>query len=438
MIRIKLTNGHSTDTHQVRNAFLFGSEAKRTFQRRVAQRPAWKQISFVTSHADVLLLPDGVSMPSRSSWSALTKEARHEVVARLRRVFQLNPASSTQDVWTRLYEKPLSRLLTRKVQEEFRRSSHVLWVSDIEKVPPLTPTPSLKTRKTTSLKRSVSVSRTKQIKTIPPTHTLPVVTLRKDLWQYEEPTPLNGFFLLRKLNGIRAIWSGEAMFSRSGNVLDVPERIRQYLPTGIPLDGELAPSEPSVDSLAIAMTAYSKHSASQWDDRVQFNAFDVLLEQTPYRERRQYLEKLSRKHGFPVIAATLIQKKTQPQAVKQVLNALDRYVRQGGEGLVLRKASEVLRRHGRSSDIIKVKPLYRGMAEKVEFVPSKKRSVLKVISCHSPHRKWLIGQTFDHGTSSIVRQTPVGGRFRFVYTGVSYAGHVPLFPQSFQVVNEIP
>ena len=50
-----------------------------------------------------------------------------------------------------------------------------------------------------------------------------------------EPT---GWYMTEKYDGMRLLWTGSTFYSRTGEIVKVPESITSKLPS-IPLDGEL-------------------------------------------------------------------------------------------------------------------------------------------------------------------------------------------------------
>ncbi len=50
---------------------------------------------------------------------------------------------------------------------------------------------------------------------------------------------LRGWIVTEKLDGIRAYWCGQSLWTRGGHPIALPRRISRWLPLGTPLDGEL-------------------------------------------------------------------------------------------------------------------------------------------------------------------------------------------------------
>ena len=57
--------------------------------------------------------------------------------------------------------------------------------------------------------------------------------------KYDGTQDISGWIMSEKLDGLRAVWTGEAMFTRNGNPFYPPEFFTKGLPSDLVLDGEL-------------------------------------------------------------------------------------------------------------------------------------------------------------------------------------------------------
>ena len=48
-----------------------------------------------------------------------------------------------------------------------------------------------------------------------------------------------GWYVTEKYDGMRLLWDGSKFYTRSGEILDVPESITKELPNNVSLDGEI-------------------------------------------------------------------------------------------------------------------------------------------------------------------------------------------------------
>lgn len=85
-------------------------------------------------------------------------------------------------------------------------------------------------------------------------------------WDWEGDNP-SDWFVTEKLNGCRCYWDGANGWSKSGQRIELPPRIRCALPRS-PLDGEIHAGRGGFE-IARAAVQYNR-----WDAAVQFTAFD--------------------------------------------------------------------------------------------------------------------------------------------------------------------
>ena len=148
---------------------------------------------------------------------------------------------------------------------------------------------------------------------------------------------ITGWHISEKLNGCRAYWDGQQLFSKSGRVINAP-RITAQLPAGLALDGELYAGRSNFESARL-LTQYGKDDGS-----TQFIAFDAPGVRAAWPERLAQAIATGVKTVAPLRCPT-------PEDVAQ---ALRQTLRLGGEGLMARRPN-TLYKPGRSSDVLKLK-----------------------------------------------------------------------------------
>ena len=57
-------------------------------------------------------------------------------------------------------------------------------------------------------------------------------------WNSKTMNP-TGWYVTEKYDGMRLLWDGSKFYTRSGEILDVPESITKELPNNVSLDGEI-------------------------------------------------------------------------------------------------------------------------------------------------------------------------------------------------------
>lgn len=165
--------------------------------------------------------------------------------------------------------------------------------------------------------------------------------LAKD-WTGENP---KGWWLSEKLDGIRAYWDGEQLWSRLGNAFEAPKCLTDHLPHGIALDGELWLGR---HRGALGQANAIVKSGQGWE-RFQFHLFDAPEYPEDFALRYRYLAR--RKWTGPVSVC----EQTQCRDVGQLERAVQGVFTAAGEGIVLRAdGSDYI--GGRSSDYLRIKP----------------------------------------------------------------------------------
>lgn len=180
-----------------------------------------------------------------------------------------------------------------------------------------------------------------------------VVTELHEEWKKKGPIPKimlyrknidfiqENWYCSEKLDGVRGFFDGHTMYSRGGIIIDIPDRIRDYLTLQkLTVDGEFWMQRNSLKKIVNA-TQSNKNSV-YWKG-VKFYVFDIHSNKT-FQERYKIIQK------FPFFC------KQKPITLKNIPIKLKDVVENGGEGLVIRNPVGLYKNYGRSMDVIKVKP----------------------------------------------------------------------------------
>lgn len=152
-----------------------------------------------------------------------------------------------------------------------------------------------------------------------------------------------GMLMSEKLDGVRALWTGERLLSRHGRDLNPPTWFIDGLPP-CRLDGELWMGNGSFDSLVTTI----QRKKSDWQD-VRYMVFDLAQLRTPIEARHEALALLHLPLHVQLIPHRVCRSQDDLDAAEvDVVNG-------GGEGLVLRRPCSLYR----PQDFIKVKRLHR-------------------------------------------------------------------------------
>lgn len=148
---------------------------------------------------------------------------------------------------------------------------------------------------------------------------------------------LEGYVMSEKFDGIRALWDGKTLKSRTDKAFGAPKCWTQHLPP-FALDGELFIGRGKFEEV---LSAVSKSECEAWQS-VKYLIFDVPKASGTLMQRLSVLENYlaTRQNADDKSAQPLvIIKQRQIHSKKELEKALKEVVNLGGEGLVVRKNS---------------------------------------------------------------------------------------------------
>ena len=145
------------------------------------------------------------------------------------------------------------------------------------------------------------------------------------------------------MDGIRALWNGQCMYSRSGKVLHLPDHIWKEFPN-VSLDGELWAGRGTLEKLVAIL---SSKNSQDWSG-VKYCVFDLPDSPETYEVRMDKLSKLKFPPHIQVVA------RQQCEGNDHLQKLLSSICENGGEGLMaVRPGSHYT--PFRSSNILKIK-----------------------------------------------------------------------------------
>lgn len=173
---------------------------------------------------------------------------------------------------------------------------------------------------------------------------MPVVNAK----EYHQNINLQHYWQSEKLDGIRAVWDGQQLKTRSGYPIQAPEWFTTILPD-YPVEGELWAGR---EQFFVVQQTVLDHIPSDhaWR-KIKFMLFDLPGFAGDYRTRYQHLIELTSAlsvdhiHYIP---------HTPVLSEEALLAELDSLFLAGGEGIMLRKVSSHYT-PGRSDDLLKLK-----------------------------------------------------------------------------------
>ena len=248
---------------------------------------------------------------------------------------------------------------------------------------------------------------------------------------YRDGVPVSAFLVSEKLDGVRARWDGQALWTRGGARIVAPATFTRGWPLD-PMDGELWIARGRFDEIS-ALVRRVGTDAQAWRD-VRFMAFDLPAHKGPFAERVVRMRSL-------VSAARNAHLAMIPQQRFDSRAGLDaelaRVVATSGEGLVLHRR-DARYRAGRSEDLLKYKPHEDAEAQVVAHLPGKGKyeGMMGALQVRTPEgRSFRIGTGFTDAQRA--RPPPLGAWLTYRYNGLTSTG-LPRFARFMRMRDEMP
>ncbi len=190
--------------------------------------------------------------------------------------------------------------------------------------------------------------------------TMPIVQAN----EYRQGLNLSHYWKSEKLDGIRAIWNGKQLLTRSGYTIHAPQWFIASLPD-YPLEGELWAGR---EQFSFVQQTVLKLQPMDVDwQKINFMLFDVPHMAGDYTIRYQHLITLSSEINRRHIQYVKHEPITSEQAL---LLELDELFSVGGEGIMLRRIAADYQA-GRSDDLVKLKKHQDAEAKVIGYRPGR-------------------------------------------------------------------
>ncbi len=253
----------------------------------------------------------------------------------------------------------------------------------------------------------------------------PKVLLAQKWTEEVDPT---GWYMSEKLDGVRAYWDGNELWSRQGNKYYAPDWFLDGLPD-FHLDGELfgGRGEFQVTVSIVRRQDYN----DLWKD-IKYRIFDAPDDKNEFKKR---LEILNNWYNLNKVPYAEILKQTICKNRKHLQEELNKVLGLGGEGLIIRQASSKYV-HGRSNTLLKVKATHDAEAKVIGYNPGKGKykGMVGSLQCQMPN-----GLEFNlSGFPDEMRENPpeIGTIVTYHYQEWTKDGK-PRFPAFFRIRKDV-
>lgn len=237
---------------------------------------------------------------------------------------------------------------------------------------------------------------------------------------------VSDYLVSEKYDGVRAIWTGEQLLTRQGNVIPAPQWFTAPLPD-VALDGELWTQRQDFETLSSIVRTRIPDD-ERWRP-VKYMVFDMPDATIPFVQRYANYSTLVAKINAEHIRAV---KQQRFHSNHELSEQLETMVAQGAEGLMLHLAT-AHHRPGRSNALLKLKPYFDDEAVVIAHSPGKGkyRDMLGALHVRNDQGvEFAIGSGFTD--SQRANPPPVGSIITYKYHGYTNNG-VPRFASFLRV-----
>ncbi|KRG87795.1 DNA ligase [Stenotrophomonas daejeonensis] len=249
--------------------------------------------------------------------------------------------------------------------------------------------------------------------------------------QWHDGAEVSRYWVSEKLDGVRARWDGQALWTRAGNRIAAPAWFTRGWPRQA-LDGELWGGRGSFET-----TSGTVRSHPADDDgwrRLRFMAFDLPGHAGTFSQRLAAMQALVGS-GTPATLAVIPQRRiADTAALHRHLQAI---VAAGGEGLMLHHQDN---RYGagRSDGLLKLKPWDDAEARVVAHLPGKGKyggMLGALLVERDDGARFRIGSGFKDAERAM--PPAIGSLVTYRYNGLTAKG-LPRFARFLRVRDEAP
>jgi DNA ligase-1 len=246
---------------------------------------------------------------------------------------------------------------------------------------------------------------------------------------YQRGIDVQQYLVSEKFDGVRAVWDGKILHTRTGRVIAAPAWFIKDLPA-TPLDGELWLARGQFEALSGAVRKDVPIDA-EWRE-ISYLVFELPNAPGTFEARAKRITEIVKQANLPRLKAVAQFRLNNEAALKARLKQV---VAEGGEGLMLHKA-DALYVTGRNDALLKLKLHYDAEATVVRHIAGKGKYTGKLgaLEVETPE-----GIRFKLGTgfSDLQREHPpkIGSLVTYTYRDKTNKGK-PKFASFLRVRNE--
>lgn len=247
------------------------------------------------------------------------------------------------------------------------------------------------------------------------------------LSEYDDEN-LSGWYISEKLDGVRGVWDGKVLKSRSGYKFSYPDEFTNCFPN-FSLDGELYTKRGEFDKISSITSKIGEHSG--WNE-IKFHIFDIPDMNASFDKKYAKMGDIAKNCKNIVAIKQIVAKDND-----EVFKLLDEVVKGGGEGLVARSPN-LIYENKRSDKILKIKKFRDAECEVIGINEGngKFKGLMGSISC----KDIKSGVVFKIGSgfSDEMRKNPpkIGQIITYKYQNLTKNGK-PRFPVFLRFRDEL-
>ncbi len=251
---------------------------------------------------------------------------------------------------------------------------------------------------------------------------------------YHQGIDLDQYWVSEKYDGVRALWNGEKLLSRGGNIYHAPAWFIRDFPKQ-KLDGELWIDRQQFE-LLVSTVRDHKPDDNAWQ-KVKFMVFDMPELSMNFDSRLLQINKVVKKANIGWLQAV---RQWKVSSHKKLMQELAVITNAGAEGLMLHRGSSFYKGK-RSGDLLKVKPYEDAEAIVISHIRGKGKYInqmgaLLVETLPMSNSREKIRFKLGTGFSDEERLNPpqIGDIVTFQYRGKTKNG-VPRFASFLRIRN---